>query len=92
MHYTYPSLTLYLSHMNRYSSLGAQLATSKGHRRFRLRGHRSANRWRRLSTTTLSGSDFLMAEKACYCIFITPAMYRGNTRSKAWELSRKQQP
>jgi glycosyltransferase involved in cell wall biosynthesis len=34
VHYTYPNLTLYLGHMNRYSSLGAQLAFSKGHRRF----------------------------------------------------------
>src|SRR4029077_9881359 len=32
--YTYPNLTLYLGHMNRYSSLGAQLALAKGHRRF----------------------------------------------------------
>jgi len=34
VHYTYPNLTLYIAHMNRYSSLGAQLAVSKGHTRF----------------------------------------------------------
>jgi glycosyltransferase involved in cell wall biosynthesis len=34
IHYTYPDLTLYLGHMNRYSSLGAQLAFAKGHRDF----------------------------------------------------------
>jgi glycosyltransferase involved in cell wall biosynthesis len=34
IHYTYPTLSLYLAHMNRYSSLGAQLALSKGHRKF----------------------------------------------------------
>jgi glycosyltransferase involved in cell wall biosynthesis len=34
IHYTYPTLTLYLAHMNRYSSLGAQLAVAKGHRSF----------------------------------------------------------
>jgi glycosyltransferase involved in cell wall biosynthesis len=34
IHYTYPTLTLYLSHMNRYSSLGAQLAIAKGYRSF----------------------------------------------------------
>ena len=34
VHYTYPNLTLYLGHMNRYSSLGAQLAVAKGHRHF----------------------------------------------------------
>jgi glycosyltransferase involved in cell wall biosynthesis len=36
VHYTYPNLTLYLNHMNRYSSLGAQLAMAKGHRNFSL--------------------------------------------------------
>src|SRR5271155_3398609 len=34
VHYTYPNLTLYIAHMNRYSSLGAQLAVEKGHRNF----------------------------------------------------------
>ena len=34
VHYTYPSLTLYLEHMNRYSSLGAKMAVGKGHRSF----------------------------------------------------------
>jgi glycosyltransferase involved in cell wall biosynthesis len=34
VHYTYPNLTLYIAHMNRYSSLGAQLAVAKGHRSF----------------------------------------------------------
>jgi hypothetical protein len=34
IHYTYPNLTLYLGHMNRYSSLGAQLARAKRHRSF----------------------------------------------------------
>jgi glycosyltransferase involved in cell wall biosynthesis len=34
VHYTYPNLTLYIGHMNRYSSLGAQLAVAKGHRSF----------------------------------------------------------
>jgi glycosyltransferase involved in cell wall biosynthesis len=34
VHYTYPNLTLYIAHMNRYSSLGAQLAVAKGHTGF----------------------------------------------------------
>ena len=34
VHYTYPTLTYYLEHMNRYSSLGAKMAVDKGHRRF----------------------------------------------------------
>jgi glycosyltransferase involved in cell wall biosynthesis len=36
VHHTYPNLTLYIGHMNRYSSLGARLAVSKGHRSFSL--------------------------------------------------------
>ncbi|HTU41362.1 MAG TPA: glycosyltransferase family 2 protein [Candidatus Aquilonibacter sp.] len=34
VHHTYPNLTLYIGHMNRYSSLGAELAFAKGHRDF----------------------------------------------------------
>ncbi len=34
VHYTYPTLSLYIAHMNRYSSLGAQLAVAEGHRSF----------------------------------------------------------
>ncbi len=34
VHYTYPNLTLYIAHMNRYSSLGAQKAVAEGHRGF----------------------------------------------------------
>jgi glycosyltransferase involved in cell wall biosynthesis len=34
VHYTYPTLSLYIGHMNRYSSLGAQLAVAEGHRSF----------------------------------------------------------
>jgi len=34
VHYTYPNLTLYIAHMNRYSSLGAQKAVAEGHSGF----------------------------------------------------------
>ena len=34
VHYTYPNLSLYIAHMNRYSSLGAEMAVAKGHRGF----------------------------------------------------------
>jgi hypothetical protein len=36
VHYTYPALSYYIGHMNRYSSLGAELAVAKGHRHFNL--------------------------------------------------------
>jgi glycosyltransferase involved in cell wall biosynthesis len=34
VHYTYPNLTLYIAHMNRYSSLGAHKAVAEGRRGF----------------------------------------------------------
>jgi glycosyltransferase involved in cell wall biosynthesis len=34
VHYTYPHLSLYIAHMNRYSSLGAQKAIAEGHHGF----------------------------------------------------------
>jgi glycosyltransferase involved in cell wall biosynthesis len=34
LHHSYPTLSDYLDHMNRYSSLGAEMAVAKGHRRF----------------------------------------------------------
>jgi glycosyltransferase involved in cell wall biosynthesis len=34
IHYTYPNLSLYIAHMNRYSSLGAQKAVAEGHSGF----------------------------------------------------------
>ena len=34
VHYTYPTLSYYIAHMNRYSSLGADLAISEGKRSF----------------------------------------------------------
>ncbi len=34
MHHSYPNLADYIEHMNRYSSLGAEMAIAKGHRGF----------------------------------------------------------
>lgn len=34
LHYSYPTITGYIEHMNRYSSLGAEIAFNKGHRSF----------------------------------------------------------
>ena len=36
IHHSYPTLSDYLDHMNRYSSLGAEMAIAKGHRGFGL--------------------------------------------------------
>ena len=36
LHHSYPTLTYYIDHVNRYSSLGAEMAVAKGHRGFSL--------------------------------------------------------
>jgi glycosyltransferase involved in cell wall biosynthesis len=36
LHHSYPTLSDYIEHMNRYSSLGAEMAVAKGHRGFSL--------------------------------------------------------
>lgn len=86
VHYTYPTLTLYIAHMNRYSSLGAKLAVAKGHTSFSL-----ANIMLRPLFTFLynyvirfgflDGREGLLLH--CY-----HAVYVSWKYSKAWEMSR----
>jgi glycosyltransferase involved in cell wall biosynthesis len=87
IHYTYPNLTLYLGHMNRYSSLGAQLAFAKGHRRFsfsnivlRPLATFAYNYFIRLGF--LDGREGLLLHQY-------HAVYVSWKYSKAWELGRK---
>lgn len=87
VHYTYPDLTLYLGHMNRYSSLGAQLAFAKGHREFNiadivLRPFATFvyNYFFRLGF--LDGPEGLL-------LHLYHAGYVSWKYAKAWELSRK---
>jgi len=86
VHYTYPNLTLYIAHMNRYSSLGAQLAVSKGHRSFSVSNIVLRplftflyNYFFRLGF--LDGREGLLLH--CY-----HAVYVSWKYAKAWELSR----
>jgi len=88
VHHTYPNLTLYIAHMNRYSSLGAQLAVAKGHTRFsfvnivlRPLATFIYNYFFRLGF--LDGREGLLLH--CY-----HAVYVSGKYAKAWELSRKQ--
>jgi glycosyltransferase involved in cell wall biosynthesis len=88
IHYTYPTLTLYLNHMNRYSSLGGQLAIAKGHRSFSF----SDIVLRPLATFVynyfirlgfLDGREGLL-------LHLYHAVYVSWKYAKAWELGRKQ--
>jgi glycosyltransferase involved in cell wall biosynthesis len=88
VHYTYPTLTLYIGHMNRYSSLGAQLAVAKGHRGFsfldivvRPLATFAYNYFFRLGF--LDGREGLL-------LHLYHSVYVSWKYSKAWELSRKQ--
>jgi len=87
VHYTYPNLTLYIAHMNRYSSLGAELAISKGHRSFSI----SNIALRPLATFIynyffrlgfLDGREGLL-------LHLYHAVYVSWKYAKAWEMSRK---
>ena len=87
VHYTYPNLALYLNHMNRYSSLGAELALAKGHRDFSIAnivlrplGTFTYNYFFRLGF--LDGREGLL-------LHLYHSVYVSWKYAKAWELSRK---
>lgn len=87
VHYTYPTLTYYIGHMNRYSSLGAQDAFAQGHRSFSI-----ANIVIRPLATFfynyivrlgfLDGREGLL-------LHLYHAVYVSWKYAKAWELSRE---
>jgi glycosyltransferase involved in cell wall biosynthesis len=87
VHYTYPNLTLYLGHMNRYSSLGARLAVAKGHRNFSI-----SNIVVRPFATFLYNYFFRLGfldGREGLLLHLYHAGYVSWKYSKAWELSRK---
>jgi glycosyltransferase involved in cell wall biosynthesis len=87
VHYTYPNLSLYINHMNRYSSLGAKLAVAEGHRSFsfadivlRPLATFIYNYFLRLGF--LDGREGLL-------LHLYHSVYVSWKYAKAWELSRK---
>jgi len=89
LHYTYPKLTLYIGHMNRYSSLGAQLAIAKGHRRFSV-----ANIVLRPLATFIYNYFFRLGfldGREGLLLHLYHAGYVSWKYAKAWEISRKPQ-
>jgi len=79
LHHSYPTLADYIDHMNRYSSLGAEMTAARAAAASAC-STSSYVRSQRSSTTISSGSDFSTAAKACFCTSTTPSMCRGNTR------------
>jgi glycosyltransferase involved in cell wall biosynthesis len=87
LHHSYPTLTDYIDHMNRYSSLGAEMAVAKSHRTFSvfnivLRPFATFiyNYFLRLGF--LDGREGLL-------LHLYHAVYVSWKYSKAWELARK---
>jgi glycosyltransferase involved in cell wall biosynthesis len=88
VHYTYPNLTLYIAHMNRYSSLGAQLAVAKGHIRFSF-----VNILLRPLATFVYNYFFRLGfldGREGLLLHLYHAVYVSWKYAKAWEMSRKQ--
>lgn len=88
VHYTYPNLALYLAHMNRYSSLGAKLAVSKGHRSFSF-----ANIVLRPLATFIYNYFFRLGfldGREGLLLHLYHAVYVSWKYAKAWEISREQ--
>ncbi len=88
VHYTYPNLTLYIGHMNRYSSLGAQLAVTKGHRSFSF-ADIVVRPWATFVYNYFFRLGFLDGREGLL-LHLYHAVYVSWKYAKAWELSRKQ--
>lgn len=87
VHHTYPNLTLYINHMNRYSSLGAQLAVAKGHRSFSL-GNIVLRPLLTFTYNYFFRLGFLDGREGLL-LHLYHAGYVSWKYAKAWELSRK---
>ena len=87
LHHSYPTLADYLDHMNRYSSLGAEMLIAKGPVRFSL-----FNIVVRPSATFLYNYVFRLGfldGREGLLLHLYHAVYVSWKYSKAWELSRK---
>ncbi len=86
VHYTYPTLSYYLEHMNRYSSLGAKAAIARGHRRFSVLNIV----FRPLATFIYNyfiRGGFLDGREGLL-LHLYHAVYVSNKYAKAWELAK----
>lgn len=86
VHYTYPNLTLYIAHMNRYSSLGAQKAVAEGHRTFSI-SNIVLRPWFTFAYNYFFRLGFLDGREGLL-LHGYHAVYVSWKYAKAWELSR----
>jgi glycosyltransferase involved in cell wall biosynthesis len=88
VHYSYPTLSDYIEHMNRYSSLGAEMVVAKGHVRFSF-----INIVLRPLFTFIYNYFFRLGfldGREGLLLHLYHAVYVSWKYAKAWELSRKQ--
>jgi glycosyltransferase involved in cell wall biosynthesis len=90
LHHSYPTLADYIDHMNRYSSLGAEMAAAKGHRTFSvinivLRPLATFFYNYIVRLGFLDGREGLL-------LHLYHAVYVSWKYAKAWEQSRRQEP
>ncbi len=87
IHHSYPTLSDYIDHMNRYSSLGAEMAVAKGHRSFSL-----FNIVLRPVATFLYNYIFRLGfldGREGLLLHLYHAVYVSWKYAKSWELARK---
>ena len=90
IHYSYPTLSDYLDHMNRYSSLGAEMVAARGRVRFS-----ALNIVVRPAATFLYNYLFRLGfldGKEGLLLHLYHAVYVSWKYAKAWELTRQKSP
>jgi len=87
LHRSYPSLSDYIEHMNRYSSLGAEMAVDKGHRGFSL-VNIVLRPWATFVYNYFFRLGFLDGREGLL-LHLYHAVYVSWKYAKAWELGRK---
>jgi glycosyltransferase involved in cell wall biosynthesis len=88
IHHSYPTLADYIDHMNRYSSLGAEMAAAKGHQGFSL-FNIIIRPWATFTYNYIFRLGFLDGREGLL-LHLYHAVYVSWKYAKAWELTRKQ--
>ena len=89
LHHSYPTLTDYIDHMNRYSSLGAEMAVAKGQRGFSL-FNIVLRPWATFIYNYFFRLGFLDGREGLL-LHLYHAVYVSWKYAKAWELARQKQ-
>jgi len=87
LHHSYPNLSDYIEHMNRYSSLGAEMAVGKGHRGFSFLNI-VVRPWATFVYNYFFRLGFLDGREGLL-LHLYHAVYVSWKYAKAWEVSRK---